>query len=102
MPIKAVGFDIDNTLVKQKPPLHWKIHFPALRAVLRNCQIDECALKINHAATILIKYNPRVNYREHEVSSDAIFAEILDAWNRGHEKLHTAKAAFFDFFQADV
>jgi len=69
---------------------------------MRDCQIDEEAGRIDVAAAILSKYNTRENYREHEVSSNAIFAEIFDAWGQGHKKLHIAKASFYGFFQADV
>ncbi|MCL2386419.1 MAG: HAD family hydrolase [Defluviitaleaceae bacterium] len=103
MRIRAVGFDIGQTLVKYKSPLSWKIHYPdALRKVMQDCQIGEDAGKLDLAAAILSKYNTRENYREHEVSSDIIFKEIFDAWGQTHEKLHIAKEAFYGFFQANV
>ena len=103
MTIKAVGFDIGHTLVKHKPLLSWKAYYPdVLRQVIRACQIEEDASKLDLAAAVLSKYNTRENYREHEVSSNVIFGEIFDAWGESHEKLHIAKKVFYDFFQADV
>jgi len=103
MPIKAIGFDIGNTLINYPHPLSWKSLYPAaLAKVLHDCQINQCDALINSASTILSKYNTRENYREYEVTSDIIFKEILDAWGQNYHKLTVAKEAFYGFFQADA
>ena len=104
MDIKSVVFDIGGTLVNYNAPLSWKsMHPDALRKVMMDCEIDGCESnsKIDLGVSILSKYNTRENYREHEVSSDAIFNEIFDAWGLGRnsDKLPVAKKAFYNFFQ---
>jgi len=103
MNIKAIGFDIGNTLVDYKVPLSWKSLFPAaLRDVMSALEMKDEGGKIDLAAAILSKYNTRENNREHEVSSDTIFKEILDAWSLDYSRLDEAKTAFYDFFQSEA
>jgi len=100
--IKAIGFDIGQTLVNYNAPLNWNALFPdALRKVMRDCSIDRYD-KLDLAAAILSKYNTRENYREYEVSSDIIFKEIFDVWELDYNKITSAKEAFYGFFQADA
>jgi len=101
MPIKAVGFDIGQTLINYNAPLNWKsLHPNALRNVMSACRFVEQDNKIDLAVEILSKYNTREHYREYEVSSDTIFKEIFDAWRQGYDKMAIAKEAFYGFFQA--
>lgn len=103
MAIKAIGFDVGHTLVQYKNPLNWKsLYRPALANVLDKCQFDISEEKVSLGISILLKYNTRENYREHEVSSDTIFKELFDAWNEDYRHLTTAKEAFYSFFQADA
>ncbi|MCL2409334.1 MAG: HAD family hydrolase [Oscillospiraceae bacterium] len=103
MSIKAVGFDIGQTLVNYNKPLNWNALYPtALRKVMRDCQIAEQNNRLNLAIAILSKYNTREHYREHEVSSDTIFKEIFDVWEQDYEKLIDAKKSFYGFFQLDA
>ncbi|MCL1788158.1 MAG: hypothetical protein FWG38_09250, partial [Defluviitaleaceae bacterium] len=88
MPIKAVGFDIGNTLINYPHPLSWKSLYPAaLSKVMRDCQMSESGTRIALASAVLSKYNTRENYREYEVTSDIIFKEIFDAWGQNYGKL---------------
>jgi len=103
MTIKAIGFDIGNTLINYPHPLSWKsLYQAALAKVMRDCQISESDTRLALASTVLSKYNTRENYREYEVSSDTIFKEIVDAWGLGYGKLAVAKESFYGFFQADA
>ncbi|MCL2236223.1 MAG: HAD family hydrolase [Defluviitaleaceae bacterium] len=102
MGIKAIGFDIGQTLVNYNAPLSWKSLFPdALSQVARVCGIDK-NINLKSAIAILSKYNTRENPREYEVSSDVIFKEILGVWNVSYEKLDCAKEAFYRFFQSNA
>ena len=103
MRIKAVSFDIGHTLVKYNNPLNWKsLYKPALKQVAERCGIDLLDEHIETAITILTKYNTREYPREHEVTSETIFREVLDVWRQQHGKLDVAKEAFFSFFQTDA
>lgn len=79
---KAIGFDVGHTLINYRNPLNWSVLYrPALEQAARHCGIflsDDMAAA---ATQILSKYNTRVNYREHEVTSDTIFSEILAQWH---------------------
>jgi len=98
--IKAVGFDVGNTLITYSVPLNWQALYPsAIKQVMAACGLDYSAQADAQAQAILTKYNTRVNYREHEVSSDTIFGEILDGWDMEICKLQVAKQAFYSYFQ---
>lgn len=101
--MRAVAFDLGNTLMSYTTPLSWQtLYGDALRSVLRS--IDERVedRKVSLGESVLLKYNTRVNYREHEVSSDVIFAELLQCWSADTSKIETAKEAFYSFFQQDA
>ncbi|MCL2462998.1 MAG: HAD family hydrolase [Defluviitaleaceae bacterium] len=101
--IKAVGFDIGNTLVRYNNPLNWKsLYKPAIERVFEACGIAGSEERLRKAADVLTKYNTRENPREREVSSDAIFREIFDSWELAGDKLELAKETFYGFFQADA
>jgi len=103
MKIKAVSFDIGNTLVNYSNPLNWKsMYTPALRRVMEQCGLGVTDEMLGRAAAILARYNTRENPREKEVTADVVFGEILDAWDTGHAFLGKAKAVFYSFFQADA
>ena len=103
MTIKAIGFDIGNTLINYPHPLSWKSLYPAaLSKVMSDCRFDESSTRIALASAVLSKYNTRENYREYEVTSDIIFKEIFDAWGQNYGKLTIAKESFYGFFQADA
>lgn len=55
-----------------------------------------------NAAAILTKYNTRINPREHGVSSDTIFTEILTVWKKELCNLSGVKKAFYSYFRNDV
>ena len=101
MQIKAVGFDVGQTLVDYNAPLSWKSLFPdALQSTMRALSISSTSKNLELASKVLSKYNTRENYREFEVSSDLIFGEILNAWACDYEMLGETKKAFYSFFQS--
>ena len=103
MDIKAVIFDVGETLIYYNNFLDWQsLYPPAIKQVMTACDIDYDINADEVAQKILKKYNTRINYREHEVSSDIIFMEILNSWHIGTEKLQAAKQAFYAYFQRDA
>lgn len=103
MNIKAIGFDIGQTLIQYNKPLNWKsLYRPALEQVLHKCSIPVTETRILSGIEVLTKYNTRIHYREYEVSSDIIFTELLSSWNAGIEIILTAKDAFYSFFQQEA
>ena len=103
MDVKAIVFDIGNTLVHYNAPLSWQSLFPnAIKEMMAACDFEYTAHADSDAQAILTKYNTRVNYREYEVSSNTIFCEILQSWNLDTKYLQTAKQAFYGYFQRDT
>jgi len=103
MPIKAVAFDVGQTLIHYKNPLNWQaLYSPALKQVMDACNFAHSLEADAEAQAILTKYNTRVNYREYEVASDTIFSEILHSWCVDASKLSIAKEAFYSYFRADA
>jgi len=103
MDIKAVAFDVGETLVFYNKLLNWQsLYSSALERVMAACGIEPSAETDEFAQKILTKYNTRVNPREHEISSDTIFSEILSGWKIGLHNLGAAKRAFYGYFQSDA
>ncbi len=101
--IKAIGFDMGHTLMKNNHPLSWSSLYPsAIAATAQKCDIELTENMVSLATDVLTKYNTRINYRENEVSSDTIFNEILSLWNCPNKDIQSVKSAFYSFFQADT
>ena len=97
--IKAAAFDVGGTLVQY--PLYWRpLYRPALEKAAQTCNIALTEEMFALAYNILMKYNVRENPREHEVTSDIIFTEIMSAWNYPAD-IESLKSAFFSFFNAE-
>ena len=100
--IKAIGFDVGHTLINYRNPLNWRsLYRPALEQAANGCGISLSDEMAAAATEILLKYNTRVNHREHEVSADTIFGEILGHWQLDVD-MDTIKTGFYSFFQADA
>lgn len=100
--IKAIGFDIGHTLISYRNPLNWRaLYRPALEQAVRGCGVHLSEEMASTAVEILLRYNTRVNYREHEVSSATIFGEILNRWQLCLD-MDAVKTGFYSFFQADA
>lgn len=101
--IKAVVFDIGQTLVQYHKPLNWKeLYRPALLQTASKCNYVLREEDYSRAIQILTKYNTRIYPREYEVSSDTVIGEILNGWNKNPEDLKKAKSAFYSFFRNDA
>ena len=100
MDIKAVVFDVGHTLIYYNHQLSWQtLYPPAIKQVMKACNVDYTKEADENAQKILTKYNTRVNFREYEVSSDIIFSEILNTWRINIDNLENAKQAFYGYFQ---
>lgn len=98
--IKAAAFDLGGTLAQY--PLYWRpLYRPALEKAAQDCGIALTEEMYLAAYDVLMKYNTRENPREHEVTSEIVFSEILSAWSC-NGSTERAKAAFFSFFNADA
>jgi len=100
MKIKAVAFDIGNTLVRYTSPLNWKaLYRPALLEVMDRCGVENTEERVLLASRVLSKYNTRENLREHEVDSQVIFEEVFQLWHVPADRIPSAKDAFYGYFQ---
>lgn len=78
--LRAIVFDIGQTLVEYKKPLSWsELYRPAFERISEKCCYTISESHYQLAYQILTKYNTRVNPRDYEVSSEQIFNEILSA-----------------------
>ena len=69
--IKAIIFDIGQTLTYYPIPLNWsKLYRPAFETVSEKLSIAILEEEYAHIGSVLTKYNTRINPREIEVSSD--------------------------------
>lgn len=80
--IQAVVFDLGGTLLEFKGmPSDWSSRYPAgLAEACRSLGLRPSAREIEEAAEILRGYNPRVCYREVEISPEMIFADAVKGW----------------------
>lgn len=101
--IKAVIFDIGQTLIEYDKPLNWsKLTRPAFEYIADTYGYHFTEQHYQHACNILTKYNTRVYPREYEVSSTQIFTEILDGINVSSEDLEQVKSCFYSYFRKDA
>lgn len=98
----AVAFDVGHTLVDYPFPLNWQaMYAPALKKVMEACGLEHTDLLEERGKEVLLAYNTRVHPRDHEVSADIIFTELLSTWHADMERLPDAKQAFFTYFQGN-
>ena len=103
MKIKAVIFDIGQTLVYYSIPLNWsKLYRPAFESIAEKHKLNITENEYTHIGEVLAKYNTRINPREIEVSSNTIFNEILSGTNISLEYLDVIKKDFYSFFRNDI
>lgn len=98
--IRAVGFDLGNTLVEYEGvPLSWQsLYRAALADAARALGRDINASEARAAEEVLARYNTRLHPREHEVSYRQIFGEVLSAWDMPLASIDAAADAFFAHF----
>ena len=103
MKIKAVIFDIGQTLVYYLFPLNWsELYRPAFQSIAKKRKLNITENEYKHIAEVLTKYNTRINPREAEVSSGTIFTEILKGTSIPTEYLDIIRNDFYSFFRNDV
>lgn len=101
--VKAVIFDIGETLVRYNKPLNWsKLYRPALEKMANDCNLNFSENDFNNAIQVLTKYNTRINPREQEVTSDTIFGEIIKITNLDKNEIEKFKDSFYSFFRNDA
>jgi putative hydrolase of the HAD superfamily len=98
--VKAVVFDLGNTLITSPFPLNWqKFYSDAIIETLRSIGLEADNDKLKKGESILLKYNTRVNPREYEIDCHTIFTELFDTWGiNDRSKIEPAKDTFADFF----
>jgi len=99
-PINAVVFDIGGTLMEYVGmPYSWVDYYHcAFEAVRTALNLDLTDMDIEKSCEILVKYNPRVNYREIEYTPQFIFEQVTAHWNC-HRELTQIIEAFFEGFK---
>lgn len=101
--IKAIVFDIGQTLVEYKIPLNWsKLYRPAFESVADKCGYTFSDNHYQHAGHVLTKYNTRINPREYEVTSNQIFSEIISGMDIPMKDMEKVKFHFYSYFRRDA
>ena len=98
--IKAIVFDIGQTLVEYNKPLNWsKLYRPAFESIADKCGYTFSDSHYEHAGRVLTQYNTRVNPRDYEVTSDQIFREILSGMDIPMKDIEKVKLHFYSYFR---
>ena len=101
--IKAIVFDIGQTLTYYPIPLNWsKLYRPAFEAVSEKLGFAISDEEYEHIGNVLTRYNTRINPRETEATSDEIFGEILEGTKIDKHLINDIKREFYSFFRTDV
>jgi putative hydrolase of the HAD superfamily len=102
MKIKAIGFDLGNTLIYSEQPLNWSNNYKnALEKGFYSINKIPTECDYNNCIEILSKYNTRINPRENEVSSDQIFNEIMEKLKINSSEKELFENGFFGYFFQD-
>jgi putative hydrolase of the HAD superfamily len=98
--IKAVAFDLGNTIIFNPFPLNWQNSYrDAIIEIMQSIGLEINDDRIRKGEAVLLKYNTRVNPREYEVDSDAVFSELFTNWGvTDFSLMKTAKDTFAAFF----
>jgi putative hydrolase of the HAD superfamily len=99
MKVKAIGFDLGNTLVYSEQPLNCSNNYKnALEKGFYSIKKIPTECDYNNCIKILSKYNTRINPRENEVSSDQIFSEIMEILKINLSEKELFENEFFRYF----
>ncbi|MDR2941492.1 MAG: HAD family hydrolase [Treponema sp.] len=99
MKIKAIGFDLGNTLIYSEQSLNWSNNYKnALEKGFYSIKKMPTECDYNNCITILSKYNTRINPRENEVGSDQIFSEIMEILKLDLSEKELFENEFFRYF----
>lgn len=100
--IRAVVFDIGETLVDYKKPMDWSRYYcDALKKAFDEACLPYTDDDLEKGAQILKTYNTRYYPRDYEVTSDEIFEKILDAAGKQKDDIIKFKSAFYEFFSRE-
>lgn len=103
MNIRGIVFDIGQTLAYYPIPLNWSaLYRPVFGNIKEKFALDISEDEYSHIAATLAKYNARINPREHEVSSDTVFGELLSGTKIPMDLMPDIKREFYQFFRNDV
>ena len=103
MRIRAVVFDIGQTLVYYPLTLNWsKLYRPAFEEIEKKHGLRLTEAAYGHIGQVLTKYNTRITPRDREVSSDVIFSEILSGTGIPGSLKETVKEEFYGYFRRDA
>ena len=101
--MKAIVFDIGQTLTYYPVPLNWsKLYRPAFGSVAEKLGIQFTEEEYTHFGEVLTKYNTRINPRDKEYSSDTIFTEILEKTTVDKSLMQDIKREFYSYFRVDT
>ena len=102
MKIKAIVFDIGQTLVYYPVPLNWSaLYRPAFESIAKQHGLRITEDEYIHIGNTLAKYNARINPRETEVPSDVIFTEILAGTGIPMACMDVVKRDFYSYFRRE-
>ncbi|MBD5453323.1 MAG: HAD family hydrolase [Lachnospiraceae bacterium] len=101
--MKAIVFDIGQTLVEYNKPLNWsELYRPAFESIADKCGYTFSDSHYQHAVRVLTQYNTRVNPRDYEVTSDQIFSEIISGMDIPMKDIEKVKRHFYSYFRQDT
>jgi putative hydrolase of the HAD superfamily len=102
MKIKAIGFDLGDTLVYSGQPLNWSNNYKnALEKGFYSINRMPTEYDYKNCIKILSKYNTRINPRENEINSDQIFNEIMGILKISKSEKDIFENEFFGYFLQD-
>ena len=99
--IKAVGFDLGDTLIEYEGvPLNWSLFYnDALKVGFDKISIEYSSDIFQICESVLLRYNTRANQREVEYSAEKIFGEFGTKICINEFERQSLIDSFFGFFQ---
>lgn len=95
--MRAVVFDLGGTLMEYTGmPLCWSEYYPeGFRSIAVGLSLSPSRRDIERSVQLLERFNPRIRYREEELSPDQIFRDCLAHWGAGDLPYGLAADLFF-------
>lgn len=81
--MRVIVFDLGGTLMEYEDmPYSWIDYYEyGLQKINKKYNCNKTAYDISKSVDILKAYNPRIQYREKEISPEFIFSKVLEHWN---------------------
>jgi len=99
MKIKAICFDLGDTLVYSENQLSWANNYKnALEKGFSSINKNPTEDEYNNCIEVLKKYNTRINPREYEISSGQIFNEIMELMDLNIMEKDIIEKCFFEYY----